>query len=107
MGDKAVAAVDATLTEFVRTMTTAGLVESVSDAYHVGETIGHGNTHIVLLDCGVKRAIIRELEALDARVTVLPFGQLGEPFRIVTAPLPSSIEKSVPSISTVAPALTV
>jgi carbamoyl-phosphate synthase small subunit len=28
----------------------------------------------VLLDCGVKRAIIRELEALDARVTVLPFG---------------------------------
>ena len=39
-----------------------------------GETIGLGNTHIVLLDCGVKRAIIRELHALDARVTVLPFG---------------------------------
>src|SRR5271168_3331751 len=66
VGDKAVAAVDATLTEFVRTMSTSGLVESVSDAYHAGETIGHGNTHIVLLDCGVKRAIIRELQALDA-----------------------------------------
>ncbi len=74
VGDKAVAAVDATLTEYARTMTTAGLVESVSDAYHAGETIGTGSTHIVLLDCGVKRAIIRELEALDARVTVLPFG---------------------------------
>jgi carbamoyl-phosphate synthase small subunit len=29
---------------------------------------------VVLLDCGVKRAIIRELTALDTRVTVLPFG---------------------------------
>ena len=74
VGDKAVAGVDATLTAYARTMTTAGLVESVSDAYHAGETIGNGSTHIVLLDCGVKRAIIRELEALDARVTVLPFG---------------------------------
>jgi len=29
--------------------------------------------NVVLLDCGVKRAIIRELTALDARVTVLPY----------------------------------
>jgi carbamoyl-phosphate synthase small subunit len=50
VGDKSIAAVDATLAEYVRTMTTAGLVESVSDAYHVGETIGHGSTHVVLLD---------------------------------------------------------
>ena len=43
---------------------------------HAGETVGSADatTHIVLLDCGVKRAIIRELEALGARVTVLPFG---------------------------------
>jgi carbamoyl-phosphate synthase small subunit len=44
------------------------------DAYAPGESFGHGATHIVLLDCGVKRAIIRELEALDTRVTVLPYG---------------------------------
>jgi len=74
VGDKSVAAAEATLVEYVRTMTTAGLVASVADAYAVGESFGHGHTHIVLLDCGVKRAIIRELEALDARVTVLPFG---------------------------------
>jgi carbamoyl-phosphate synthase small subunit len=74
IGDQAIAGADATLAAYMRTMTTSGLVERVSDAYGVGETIGRGATHIVLLDCGVKRAIIRELEALDARVTVLPFG---------------------------------
>jgi carbamoyl-phosphate synthase small subunit len=74
VGDDAVNNVDATLAEYVRTMTTHGLVESVADAYTVGQTIGNGSSHIVLLDCGVKRAIIRELEKLDTRVTVLPFG---------------------------------
>jgi carbamoyl-phosphate synthase small subunit len=74
VGDEAVANVDATLAEYVRTMTTSGLVASVADAYGVGETIGTGSSHIVLLDCGVKRAIIRELGKLDTRVTVLPFG---------------------------------
>ena len=61
IGDKAIAAADATLTEYVRTMTTSGLVESVADAYTRGEMVGTGNTHVVLLDCGVKRAILREL----------------------------------------------
>src|ERR1700733_1375572 len=56
IGDKAVAAVDATLAGFVRTMTTNGLVAGVADAYESGQTIGQGGTHIVLLDCGVKRA---------------------------------------------------
>jgi carbamoyl-phosphate synthase small subunit len=54
-------------------MTTHGLVDSVADAYTFGETIGTGTRHVVLLDCGVKKAILRELEALDARITVLPF----------------------------------
>lgn len=74
IGDAAIARAEATLTQYVRTMTTSGLVESVADAYRPGETVGAGGTHVVLLDCGVKRAILRELEALDARVTVLPFG---------------------------------
>jgi carbamoyl-phosphate synthase small subunit len=94
VGDAAVAGVDATLAAYARTMTTDGLVASVSDAYESGATIGHGERHIVLLDCGVKRAIIRELEALDARVTVLPFGATREeinghnPDAIVISPGP-------------------
>src|SRR5471030_566074 len=47
IGDAAVAAVDPTLAAYVRTMTTNGLVASVSDAYESGQTIGHGDTHIV------------------------------------------------------------
>ena len=54
--------------------TTKGLVASVAGAYARGETVGTGRKHVVLLDCGVKRNIIRDLTALDARVTVLPYG---------------------------------
>jgi carbamoyl-phosphate synthase small subunit len=74
VGDEAVFSVDATLAAYARSMTTQGLVASVADAYGFGETVGSGNTHVVLLDCGVKKAILRELQALDARITVLPFG---------------------------------
>ena len=74
VGDEAVFSVDATLAAYARTMTTQGLVASVADAYTFGQTVGRGSTHVVLLDCGVKKAILRELEALDARITVLPFG---------------------------------
>jgi carbamoyl-phosphate synthase small subunit len=106
VGDEAVATVDARLAEYVRTMTTSGLVASVADAYEMGETIGHGATHIVLLDCGVKRAIIRELEALDARVTVLPFGATREeisgyaPDAIVISPGPGDPRELGPTIDT-------
>jgi carbamoyl-phosphate synthase small subunit len=106
IGDEGVAAVDAKLAEYVRTMTTSGLVESVADAYRPGETIGHGNTHVVLLDCGVKRAIIRELEALDARVTVLPFGATREeiqefhPDAIVISPGPGDPRELGPTVET-------
>jgi carbamoyl-phosphate synthase small subunit len=106
IGDEAIAAVDARLADYVRTMTTSGLVASVADAYGVGETIGHGATHVVLLDCGVKRAIIRELEALDARVTVLPFGatrseiQEFEPDAIVISPGPGDPRELGPTVET-------
>ena len=40
----------------------------------VSETIGNGSgPHIVVLDCGVKRNIIRSLVKRGARVTVVPF----------------------------------
>jgi carbamoyl-phosphate synthase small subunit len=73
VGEAAIAQAEAELTRYVREATTAGLVASVADAYSAGQTFAHGGKHIVLIDCGVKRAIVRELEALDATVTVLPF----------------------------------
>lgn len=78
VGAEAIANVDATLTRYVRGATTKGLVESVTDAYAPGQTMTHGSTRVVLLDCGVKRAIIRELEALDVTVTVLRFDATAE-----------------------------
>ena len=74
VGEEAIAAVDATLQRYVQDATTKGLVATVTDAYRAGETVGAGRKHVVLLDCGVKRNIIRDLTALDARVTVLPYG---------------------------------
>ncbi len=106
IGDKAIAEAEATLAAYVQTMTTSGLVASVSDAYRSGETFGHGKTHIVLLDCGVKRAIVRELEALDARVTVLPFGATHEeitghhPDAIVISPGPGDPRDLAPTVET-------
>ena len=74
VGDEAIATIDPTLARYVRDATTRGLVASVADAYRPGETVGTGRRHVVLLDCGVKKNIIRDLTALDARVTVLPYG---------------------------------
>jgi carbamoyl-phosphate synthase small subunit len=73
VGEEALSRVEAELTAYARSASTSGLVASVADAYSPGQTVGAGATHVVLLDCGVKRAIVRELAALDARVTVLPF----------------------------------
>ncbi|HEX3549629.1 MAG TPA: glutamine-hydrolyzing carbamoyl-phosphate synthase small subunit [Candidatus Elarobacter sp.] len=92
VGDEAVARVESTLRDFA--LSTQGLVASVADAYAAGETIGEGRKHVVLLDCGVKKNIIRDLSALDARVTVLPFGANAEqilaenPDAIVVSPGP-------------------
>ncbi len=74
VGDQAIEAVEATLRRYVLDASTKGLVASVAGAYERGETVGTGRKHVVLLDCGVKRNIIRDLTALDARVTVLPYG---------------------------------
>jgi carbamoyl-phosphate synthase small subunit len=94
VGDEAIAQIEPTLERYMRDATTQGLVASVADAYRPGETIGEGRKHIVLLDCGVKKNIIRDLTALDARVTVLPYGATREqilaqnPDAIVISPGP-------------------
>jgi carbamoyl-phosphate synthase small subunit len=74
VGDAAIEQIEPALSRYVREATTQGLVSTVTDGYRAGETIGSGRRHVVLVDCGVKKNIIRDLCALDARVTVLPYG---------------------------------
>jgi carbamoyl-phosphate synthase small subunit len=94
VGSAAIAGIDDTLARYAREATTKGLVASVADAYQPGETVGTGSRHVVLVDCGVKRAILRDLTALDARVTVVPFGATSEqimaqhPDAVVVSPGP-------------------
>jgi len=56
----------------VREATTRGLVASVTPEEPRRLGAGSG-PHVVLLDCGVKRAILRDLTALGMRLTVLPY----------------------------------
>lgn len=72
VGDEALAHAEARLTEFVRGATTKELVPSVATSVEHVEG-NPGGPRVVLLDCGVKKAIIRELTALGANVTVLPY----------------------------------
>jgi carbamoyl-phosphate synthase small subunit len=77
VGEEALAHAEARLTEFVRTATTKELVPSV--ATRIEHIEGRsGGPRVVLLDCGVKKAIIRELTALGASVTVLPYNATEE-----------------------------
>ncbi len=77
VGEEALAHAEARLTAFVRNADTKGLVAGVAtDAEHAeGDA---GGTPVVLLDCGVKKAIVRDLTALGARVTVLPYDASAE-----------------------------
>ncbi len=82
VGEAAIADADGALARYVRTFTTKGLVASMSDADEARRFAMQSasnapqqafGSRVVLLDCGVKRAIIRDLEAGGARVSVLPF----------------------------------
>jgi carbamoyl-phosphate synthase small subunit len=72
VGEDALATAEQRLVQFVRSATTKGLVPSVATkAEHIE---GHPDgPRVVLLDCGVKRAIIRDLSSLGVSVTVLPY----------------------------------
>jgi carbamoyl-phosphate synthase small subunit len=72
VGDEAMASAESRLTQFVRRATTKELVPSVATKVEHVEGAPDG-PRVVLLDCGVKKAIIRELSALGANVTVLPY----------------------------------
>ncbi len=72
VGDEALAQAERRLTEFVRDASTKALVSSVAtrETYDVGTA---QRRRIVLIDCGVKRAILRQLEALGAQIVVVPY----------------------------------
>ncbi len=72
VGDAAIASMEAKLSAYARSATTVGLVGQVAaqDDHRLGAT---GLPHVVLVDCGVKRAIVRDLQALGARVTIVSY----------------------------------
>ncbi len=72
VGDEARAAAQEELARFVRTATTRGLVPSVATSSGREQGV-QGGPRVTLIDCGVKRAVLRELEALGARVRVVPY----------------------------------
>ncbi|MDQ2663338.1 MAG: glutamine-hydrolyzing carbamoyl-phosphate synthase small subunit [Candidatus Eremiobacteraeota bacterium] len=77
VGEAALARAESDLAAFVRTASTKDLVPSVAarSARHEGSP---GGTRVVLVDCGVKAAILRDLAALGASVTVVPYNATRE-----------------------------
>jgi carbamoyl-phosphate synthase small subunit len=73
VGEEALEGVERRLAEFVRSATTDGLVAQVATRAAFVEEGKPGGAHVTLLDCGVKRAILRDLHALGAQVRVLPY----------------------------------
>ncbi|MBV8371757.1 MAG: glutamine-hydrolyzing carbamoyl-phosphate synthase small subunit, partial [Candidatus Eremiobacteraeota bacterium] len=73
VGDAALDVAERRLVEFVRTATTRGLVSSVAAQRRSVAAGRAGGARIALIDCGVKRAVLRELQALGAHITILPY----------------------------------
>jgi len=72
VGDRALATAERVLSQFVHEASTKALVPSVATRERFGVGPPNGR-RILLIDCGVKRAILRQLEALGARVAVVPY----------------------------------
>jgi carbamoyl-phosphate synthase small subunit len=70
---------DADLVERARNSPLPGEYDVVGEvAAESPETIEGQGPHIVILDCGVKRNIVRSLAKRGARVTIVPFGTSAE-----------------------------
>lgn len=71
VGEASLLRMEAALVPYARETSTAGLVARV--ATQSERNFAGAGAHVVLLDCGVKRAIVRDFRALGARLTVLPY----------------------------------
>jgi len=107
VGTDAIERMEAALLPFARETSTAGLVAGVaSRTAHTVDSEGAG-PHVVVLDCGVKRAIVRDLAALGARLTVLPYGASEaevlacEPAGVVISPGPGDPTELPQTLATV------
>jgi carbamoyl-phosphate synthase small subunit len=72
VGEDALDGAERVLANYARHATTRDLVPSVAAPTQRIEGPADG-PHVTLVDCGVKRAVLRELEALGARVSVVPY----------------------------------
>ncbi len=72
VGEAALESAERRLAAFVRDANTKALVPGVAtrDSFVRGSS---GGPRVVLIDCGVKRAILAQLEALGAQIFVLPY----------------------------------
>ena len=94
VGAGAIEKMEAALVPYARETSTVGLVADV--ATRTVRSLGESTTgpHVIVIDCGVKRAIVRDLSALGARLTVVPYGASREellarrPDAIVISPGP-------------------
>ncbi len=74
VGEPAIAKMEAALVPYARESSTVGLVADVATRSLQRIAPDATGPHVVVVDCGVKRAIVRELTALGARITVVPYG---------------------------------
>lgn len=72
VGDEALEEAESVLARFVRHASTRDLVPSVAAVVEHTEGDDEG-PRVTLIDCGVKRAVVRELTALGTRVRVVPY----------------------------------
>ncbi len=94
VGESALARIESALVPYARQTTTVGLVADVATRHVRNVAAGNGGPHVVVIDCGVKRAIVRDLSALGARLSVMPYAATREeilarePDAIVISPGP-------------------
>jgi carbamoyl-phosphate synthase small subunit len=74
VGDDAIAGMEAALAPYARESSTVGLVAEVGTRSVQNVSPDATGPHVVVIDCGVKRAIVRDLSSLGARLTVVPYG---------------------------------
>jgi carbamoyl-phosphate synthase small subunit len=78
VGAASIERMEAALTPYARETSTTGLVADVATRTVQSPNPHATGPHIVVIDCGVKRAIVRDLAALGARITVVPYGVSSE-----------------------------
>jgi len=78
VGTTAIERMESALAPYARETSTRGLVADVATRSVQSVAPNATGPHVVVIDCGVKRAIVRDLSELGARLTVVPYGVTGE-----------------------------